>query len=124
MSAAVRSATAAYLERCEVLAEALEGELGRVAGEIAALEVDIAAHGRFTAAGREIRPAVSLLARFVGHRIDAISRLHRRVVCGRGRNPTLSPPDVAVVGFRSPGPSGPAPATGPAGRRTGRASPA
>ena len=41
-----------------------------------------------------------------------------------GRNPTLSPPDVAVVGFRNPGPSGPAPATGPVGRRTGRASPA
>ena len=45
-----------------------------------------------------------------------------RVVCGRGRNPTLSPPGVAVFGFRSPGPSGPAPATGPAGRSTGRAS--
>ena len=47
-----------------------------------------------------------------------------RVVCGRGRNPTLSPPDVEIFGFRSPGPSGPAPATGPAGRRTGKASPA
>ena len=47
-----------------------------------------------------------------------------RVVCGRGRNPTLSPIRVTVFRFRRRGPSGPAPATGPAGRRTGRASPA
>ena len=47
-----------------------------------------------------------------------------RVVCGRGRDPTLSPIGGAVFGFRRRGPSGPAPATGPAGRRTGRASPA
>ena len=47
-----------------------------------------------------------------------------RVVCGRGRNPTLSPPGVTVFRFGSRGPSVPARATGPAGRRTGRASPA
>ena len=49
-----------------------------------------------------------------------------RVVCGRGRNPTLSryPPGVAVqaLRFRRRGPSGPAHATGPAVRRTCRAS--
>ena len=50
----------------------------------------------------------------------------QRVVCGRGRNPTLSrcPPSVAVqaLRFRRRGPSGPAHATGPAVRRTCRAS--
>ena len=53
---------------------------------------------------------------------------HQRVVCGMGRDPTLSGcrSRVAVQGlqFRRRGPSGPARATGPAVRRTGRASPA
>ena len=51
-----------------------------------------------------------------------------RVVCGRGRNTTLSRcrPSVAVqaLRFRRRGPSGPAHTTGPAVRRTCRASPA
>ena len=51
----------------------------------------------------------------------------RRVVCGRGRNPTLSGfrARVAVQGlrFRRRGPSGPAVATRPGDRRSGRASP-
>ena len=59
-------------------------------------------------------------------RFDQVNQL--RVVCGRGRNPTLSrcPPGVAVqaLRFRRRGPSGPAHATGPAVRRTCRASPA
>ena len=53
-----------------------------------------------------------------------------RVVCGRGRNPTLRSStcsagvEVAVLRFRWRGPSRPARATDPAARRTCRASPA
>ena len=59
--------------------------------------------------------------------IGYVKTHHRRmlrVVCGRGRNPTLSPIRATSCRFRRRGPSGPAPATRPAGRRTGRASPA
>ena len=64
-----------------------------------------------------------------GHRVrgsvvELCGLERRRVVCGRGRDPTLSPIRVTVFRFRRRGPSGPAPATGPAARRTGRASPA
>ena len=42
----------------------------------------------------------------------SIDRTPQRVVCGRGRNPTFSPPRVTVLRLRMRGPSGPAPAAG------------
>ena len=82
MSGPRPSALEVYADRCEVLAAGLDGELARVDREIAALQADIEAHGRFTAGGRELRPAVDLLARFIGHRLDGLGqlrRLHREI---------------------------------------------
>ena len=67
MSGPRPSALEVYADRCEVLAAGLDGELARVDREIAALQADIEAHGRFTAAG---------------HRIDGLGqlrRLHREI---------------------------------------------
>ena len=100
-----------------------------------ALQLCVLRHpGRLLAPGEFVPPA---LVDFIGRQLDLdgddladyavrseTRHEHLRVVCGRGRNPTFSPPRVTVLRLQEVRTFWPARAARPAFRRTCRASPA